>query len=203
MDHHADATTTPRRRAPLAWPGLKRLARPGTAVATLAVAALALAACGSSSPSSSATTAANTGTGTGTTAASSGTTAASSGATVMSASTSSGKVLENSAGMPLYTLAAGTSCTGACAMAWPPLTVPAGSTPKAGSGVTGTLGTTMAGGATQVTYNGKALYTFLSDSAGHVTGDGVAGFSVVKVSASTTGASAPTTAAPSGGGSQY
>ena len=112
-------------------------------------------------------------------------------------------MLENSAGMPLYTLAAGTSCTGACATAWPPLTVPAGSTPKAGSGVTGTLGTTMAGGATQVTYNGKALYTFLSDSAGHVTGDGVAGFSVVKVSASTTGASAPTTAAPSGGGSQY
>ena len=70
--------------------------------------------------------------------------------------------------------------------------------------MTGTLGTTMAGGATQVTYNGKALYTFLSDSAGHVTGDGVAGFSVVKLSASTTGASAPpTTAAASGGGSQY
>ena len=49
--------------------------------------------------------------------------------------------------------------------------------------MTGTLGTTMTGGALVVTYNGKELYTFLSDSPGQVTGDGVAGFSVAKVAA--------------------
>jgi len=130
---------------------------------------------------------------------------------VKSASTSKGTVLENSAGLPLYTLAAGASCTGACAQAWPFVTVPAGTTPKAGTGVTGTLGTTMTGGMTVVTYNGKALYTFLSDSAGQVTGDGVAGFSVAKVAAAS-GASnntpAPTapkaaTTTTSGGGYKY
>jgi predicted lipoprotein with Yx(FWY)xxD motif len=110
----------------------------------------------------------------------------------------------------LYTLAAGTSCTGSCAQAWPFLTVPTGTTPKAGAGVTGTLGTTTSGGALVVTYNGKALYTFISDSAGQVTGDGVAGFSVAKVAAAS-GASnqspgttaAPMTTTTSGGGYKY
>jgi predicted lipoprotein with Yx(FWY)xxD motif len=79
--------------------------------------------------------------------------------------------------------------------------VPAGTTPKAGSGVTGTLGTsTVAGGTLQVTYNGNALYTFLSDSAGNVTGDGVAGFSVAKVAAASGGsATTASTAAKSSG----
>jgi len=107
--------------------------------------------------------------------------------------------------MPLYTLAAGTSCTGACAQAWPLLTVPAGTTPKAGAGVTGTLGTTMSGSDLVVTYNGKDLYTFLSDSPGQVTGDGVAGFSVVKVSTAAAGVStnATTTTTKASGGYQY
>jgi predicted lipoprotein with Yx(FWY)xxD motif len=204
MTHHADATTASRRRGRLAPTAVKRLARPGTAVMALAVIGLTLAACGSSTPTAATTTSppsAGTGTGTGT----GSTTAASATATVKSASTNKGTVLENSSGMPLYTLAAGTSCTGACAQAWPPLTVPAGTTPKAGPGVTGTLATTMSGGALQVTYNGKALYTFLSDSAGQVTGDGVAGFSVAKVAAASgSGVSSntapPTTKAPSGGG---
>jgi len=195
MTHHTEVATTPRRGATLAGARMKGLARPRTAVGALAVVALALAACGSSNPSSATTappTTGNSGT------ASPATTAAS--ATVKSASTSKGTILENSAGMPLYTLAAGTSCTGACATAWPALTVPAGTTPKAGSGVTGTLGTSMqAGGTLQVTYNGKALYTFLSDSPGQVTGDGIAGFSVAKVSAASGASSTPTTAAKSSG----
>jgi predicted lipoprotein with Yx(FWY)xxD motif len=180
--------------------------RPGTAVAALAVVAVVLAACGSSSPTSATTTTAGNTGNTGAAASSSTTGGASASPTVKAASTSKGNILENTSGLPLYTLAAGTSCTGACAQAWPFVTVPAGTTPKAGAGVTGTLGTTMTGGMTVVTYNGKELYTFLSDSAGQVTGDGVAGFSVAKVAAAS-GASnntpAPTTTTTSGGGYKY
>jgi predicted lipoprotein with Yx(FWY)xxD motif len=182
------------------------LVRPGTAVAALAVVGLVLAACGSSSPTSATTTTAGNTGNTGAAASSSTTGGASASPTVKAASTSKGTILENMSGLPLYTLAAGTSCTGACAQAWPFVTVPAGTTPKAGAGVTGTLGTTMTGGMTVVTYNGKELYTFLSDSAGQVTGDGVAGFSVAKVAAAS-GASnntpAPTTTTTSGGGYKY
>ena len=204
MTNHLDATATPRRHRRLSAGRFSGVVRPGTAVVALAAVAVILAACGSSSPNSGATT--TTAGNTGTSAATTGGSSAS--ATVKAASTSKGTILENSAGMPLYTLAAGTSCTGACAQAWPFLTVAAGTTPKAGTGVTGTLGTTMSGGSTVVTYNGKALYTFLSDSAGQVTGDGVAGFSVVKVSAAAGAASntPPPTAAPTttaGGGYKY
>jgi len=174
---------------------LKALAHPGGAVAALAVVGLVLSACGSSSPTSATTTTAapagNSGGGSTSTSAATGTD------TVKTASSSSfGTILVNSSGMALYTLAPGTSCTGACAQAWPTVTVPAGATPKAGSGVTGTLGTTMLNGADAVTYNGKVLYTFLSDSSpGQVTGNGVAGFSVAKVSAASgaSGGSATTT----------
>jgi predicted lipoprotein with Yx(FWY)xxD motif len=154
----------------------------GLAVASLAAVALALAACGSSSSTSTTTTGSS-----------------SASVTVKAASTDKGTILETSAGMPLYTLTLGTSCTGACASAWPFLTVPAGTTPKAGPGVTGMLGTTTSGGALVVTYNGKKLYTFTSDSPGQVTGDGVAGFSVAKV----TGAAPTSTATTSGSGSRY
>lgn len=59
------------------------------------------------------------------------------------------------------------ACTGGCLTTWPAVTVPAGATPKAGAGVTGTLGTfTRADdGTTQVTYNGLPLYFFSGDSA--------------------------------------
>src|SRR5512143_1268189 len=54
-----------------------------------------------------------------------------------------GAILTGPDGRTLYTYSAdsaGTStCTGGCATAWPPLTVPAGQTPTAGTGVTGTL----------------------------------------------------------------
>jgi predicted lipoprotein with Yx(FWY)xxD motif len=202
---------------------VKRLARPGTAVAALAVVALVLAACGSSSPSSATTTPAKTGnSGAATTA----TTAAAT--TVKSASNSQfGTILENSAGMALYTYApnnggAMNMCTGACLQAWPAVTVPTGTTPSLASGVPGTLATAkQADGTLQVTYNGQLLYTFVSDtSPGQVTGNGVAKFSVAKASASTTSATvpanntpaptnapattkAPTTTAASGGGYQY
>lgn len=68
----------------------------------------------------------------------------------------------------------GTSaCTGECLANWPALTVPAGSSPTGGSGVTGTLGTITRtdDGSLQVTYNGLPLYFFINDKApGDATG---------------------------------
>ena len=59
------------------------------------------------------------------------------------------------------------ACTGGCISTWPALTVPAGSTPTAGDGVTGTLGTITRedDGTLQVTYNGLPLYFFKNDKA--------------------------------------
>jgi predicted lipoprotein with Yx(FWY)xxD motif len=76
-------------------------------------------------------------------------------------------------GMTVYTFTndvkdSGTSaCTGGCLTRWPALTVPAGTAPTAGDGVTGTLGTITRSddGTTQVTYNGLPLYFFSGDAA--------------------------------------
>ena len=169
--------TTTRRTRPA---GRRSRAKgPGMALATVGAVALVTAACGSSTPSASSST---------TTTASGGGSSAS--ATVHTISTSAGKVLANSAGMALYTLGTDhggqSTCTGQCISAWPPLTVPAGTTPTGAAGVGGTLGTAkQADGTEIVTYNGKLLYTFVSDtSPGQVTGNGVAGFSVATVSSS-------------------
>lgn len=103
-----------------------------------------------------------------------------------------GAILTDSSGMPLYTLSG--TCTGSCASAWPALTVPVSTQPTGGTGVTGTLrAVKQADGSYQVTYNGSPLYTFVQDSSDHVTGQGVAGFSVVKVSGSATPTGSTTT----------
>jgi predicted lipoprotein with Yx(FWY)xxD motif len=59
------------------------------------------------------------------------------------------------------------ACSGGCLETWPALTVPAGTTPSAGTGVTGTLGTITRedDGTLQVTYNGLPLYFFKNDAA--------------------------------------
>ena len=65
------------------------------------------------------------------------------------------------------TAGTGTSaCTGGCFTTWPPLTVPAGSSPTAESGITGQLATITRsdGNGTQVTYNGLPLYFFSGDT---------------------------------------
>ena len=126
-----------------------------------------------------------------------------SGVTVSTASSSKGTVLAGPTGLTLYTYAkdseATSACSGGCATAWPPLTVPAGQAPTAGAGVTGTLATlTRADGTVQVTYNGWPLYYWKGDkAAGDVTGDGVNGFAVATptVAAAPKGASS---ASPSG-----
>ncbi len=98
------------------------------------------------------------------------------------AQTSAGPSLTDGGGRTLYEFTpdtAGTStCTDTCAANWPPLSVPAGAAPSAGSGVQGDLfGTTLrSDGTTQVTYNGHPLYYFAGDSAaGDVNGQGLNG----------------------------
>ena len=73
-------------------------------------------------------------------------------------------------------------CTGACAKTWPPLTIPHGTmAAKHVAGVMGTFGEIMrADGRTQVTLNGKPLYTFNGDSPTKILCNGVDGWFVVK-----------------------
>ena len=99
-----------------------------------------------------------------------------------------GMVLTDAQGFTLYTLPSDqngiSSCTGSCASVWPALTVPSGTTPTGGPGVTGTVGAVLQpDDADQVTYDGSPLYTFVGDSSpGQATGNDVGGFKVVEVS---------------------
>ena len=88
-----------------------------------------------------------------------------------------GKFLADGQGRALYLFEADkgstSTCTGACAAAWPPVT--ASAMPMAGGGVSQSLlGTTKrADGTEQVTYNGHPLYYFAADTgAGMVKGQG-------------------------------
>jgi predicted lipoprotein with Yx(FWY)xxD motif len=150
-------------------------------LAALAVtAALVLAACGGSNTSSSS--------GSGSTPAhgaakpSTSNTSNSSGAASVSTKTSSlGTFLVDGNGRALYLWDADhgstSTCSGACAQAWPPLT--STGTPKAGGAVKASLlGTTKrADGSSEVTYAGHPLYTFAGDTqAGQTTGEGSNGF---------------------------
>lgn len=97
-------------------------------------------------------------------------------------------LVASSNGMTVYTFAqdvanSGTSaCAGACLATWPALTIPAGSTPVAGAGVTGTLGTITRtdNGTLQVTYNGLPLYFYANDKAPGDANGNYPGWSVVK-----------------------
>jgi predicted lipoprotein with Yx(FWY)xxD motif len=92
--------------------------------------------------------------------------------TVMAVSIGGANTLVGGNGMTLYSFSkdtanSGTSaCTGGCATKWPPLTVAAGTTPSAGAGASGKLGTiSRADGTTQVTYNGLPVYFYSGDTA--------------------------------------
>ena len=115
-----------------------------------------------------------------------------------------GKILVDQKGLPLYYDAANTrghwACTGGCLTAWPPLVLPKGQMgAHMGAGVKG-LGTVKAPYGTQVTWDGKALYTFVEDTAGKVTGNDVHDFFVVSLSKSGSSAPKTTTTVSSGGG---
>lgn len=102
------------------------------------------------------------------------------------------------------------ACTGACITRWPPLTVPAGSSPSASvsGGQWGTI-VRSDGGGTQVTFNGLPLYFFSGDSK---PGDGNGSYPQWSVVPATAGsgsagggaaAPTPTSSGSSGGGYGY
>lgn len=101
-----------------------------------------------------------------------------------SATSSLGSFLTDPSGMTLYThtgdSATSSSCTGQCAVAWPPVLVATGGAATAGTGVTGTFATlTRTDGTVQVTYQGLPLYGWKGDTKpGDATGEGVNGFLV-------------------------
>ena len=84
-------------------------------------------------------------------------------------------------GRALYTNPAG--CSAACQSIWPPLVMPAGATTPTGAPC---LATAKLGTKLQVTYHKLRLYTFVDDTGHSVTGNGVAGFHVAKVTTACT-----------------
>ena len=191
---------------------LARVPVPVKLAAPLAVALLAAAACSSGSSSSSGSTSS-----TSPSAAASASSAASS--TVITTKTSSGgSFLTNSAGRAVYLFMADSSgkstCSGACASAWPPV-VATGQPTAAGGAQASDLGTiTRSDGTKQVTYDGHPLYYFVGDTGpGTDKGQGVDGFGakwwLVAPSGSsittavTIGGSGATSSPSSGGGGGY
>jgi predicted lipoprotein with Yx(FWY)xxD motif len=157
--------------------------------AVIPLVTLAVAACGGSGAATAATPTTSTG----------------APATVGVAKSSLGSILVNSTGHTLYLFRADvgskSACSGACAIAWPPLL--ATSTPTAGTGLTGSkLGAiTRPGGARQVTYNGHPLYLFVQDTKpGQTKGQGVTAFGAAWFALTPSGNQASAPVAASGGG---
>ena len=155
------------------------------AIGSVAAVAFAVAGCGGSSSSQHTSVyGASGGTAAPASASASGGASAGSragGAAVGLANSKLGKILVDSKGDTLYLWQADkdttSTCNAACASAWPPLLTHG--KPIAGPGLSASkLGTTSrSDGATEVTYNGHPLYTFVGDSApGQTTGEGNMGF---------------------------
>jgi D-xylose transport system substrate-binding protein len=157
--------------------------RKSTVLTVFSILAIVLSACASATPSPTATqapTAVPAATGT-----NAPTAMPSTGATIQVTNNATlGNILTDSKGMTLYifkkdTTPGTSACTGQCATLWPPFTVPAGTTPSAGSGITGTLGTITRSddNSTQVTINNQPLYYYSKDTnPGDTTGQGFGGF---------------------------
>jgi len=132
-------------------------------------------------------------------------------ATVGVANTSLGKILVDSQGRTLYLfqkdMGTTSTCTGACATAWPPLR--ATGQPAVGTGGNAALfGTTpRSDGGPQVTYNGHPVYLFSQDQKpGDTKGEGVNAFGATWFAVSPTGnqVSPPApSSSNSGGGGGY
>jgi predicted lipoprotein with Yx(FWY)xxD motif len=159
------------------------------AVLAVAVAAAVLAACSSSGTSS-------TGGG------SSSPVAATSGG-LKTTTIGGATVLTDAKGFTLYSFAPDTptksNCNGTCAQNWPPVKGPA-----TASGVKGTFGTIKrSNGATQATFDGHPLYTYVGDTApGQANGNGlnVAGGLWHEVTTSGSAAAGSSSSGSGGGG---
>jgi predicted lipoprotein with Yx(FWY)xxD motif len=101
-------------------------------------------------------------------------------------------ILVDAQGLPLYIYKPDTATTshvtGQLAALWPPLVAAA---PSA-SGASGRLASVATANGTQVSYNGHFLYTFVEDSPGRVTGQGVQNFFVATPSLTGSAVSAAT-----------
>jgi predicted lipoprotein with Yx(FWY)xxD motif len=111
-------------------------------------------------------------------------------------------ILVDAHGLPLYIYKPDTATTshvsGQLAALWPPLVAAA---PSA-SGASGRLTSVVTTNGKQVSYNGHFLYTFVEDSPGHVTGQGVQNFFVATPNL-TGGAVSAATSSSSESGSGY
>ena len=119
-----------------------------------------------------------------------------------------GHILVDSQGRTLYLFEADkgarSTCSGECAMDWPPLR--AAQMPAYGSGVDASkVGvTSRAGGGRQVTYNGHPLYRFEGDHrAGDTNGQGSTAFGAAWVALSPDGNAVSASASSSGGYGGY
>ena len=121
-------------------------------------------------------------------------------ATVHTATTQVGAMTEtilvNAKGLPLYYYQADkatkSKVSGVLAQLWPAVV----SAKPTASGVKGKVASMKQADGRQVTYNGHFLYTFVDDSPGHVTGQGVSDFFVATPHIRTIGSSATVKAAP-------
>ncbi len=142
----------------------RRAARRGAALSGIAAAAVLVAACGSSAANTAASGYGSGGGG------SSGKAAAANSTVSTRQLSGIGTVLVNGSGRTIYQVKTPAEtngrlhCMGACTSFWFPVT--ASSANPGGSGLPGTLGTVRRpGGQTQLTYNGRPLYTFRLDTA--------------------------------------
>jgi predicted lipoprotein with Yx(FWY)xxD motif len=111
-------------------------------------------------------------------------------------------ILVNSNGLPLYYFRSDapnkSKVSGALAHLWPPLIA---NRPTA-SGVKGRVLSLKQPAGSQVSYKGHFLYTFVDDSPGHVTGQGVSNFFVatpnIRANGSTAAVPSPTTTSSHG-----
>ncbi|WP_198946248.1 hypothetical protein [Pseudofrankia asymbiotica] len=193
-------------------PRMRRLPVPATLTLPVAATALLLAACGggtSSTSTSPATVGANPSTAASASAPASGSVVG--GTTVATGSGPAGTFLTDGSGKTLYLFmadkAGASTCAGACARAWPPLTTTAAPA-ASGAALASDLGTIMrSDGTTQVTYHGHPLYYYEDDKkAGQTEGQGSTEFGAKwwlvapSGSAITTGGSGSTGAGAGGGG---
>jgi predicted lipoprotein with Yx(FWY)xxD motif len=147
--------------------------------------------------------------------ASSGTSAGSATGTVIATQAGSGGTFLTEGGRTVYLWVKDgmnkTTCTGACASAWPPV-MDKGQLTASGGAKAADLGTiARPGGGKQVTYNGHALYFFAGDSsAGQTSGQGSDSFGAKwwlvapagsQITASDTAASSSSGGSSSGGSS--
>lgn len=176
--------------------------RPVRTAALAVVAVVALAACGGSKSTKTASQGSTTSEAPATTTT---TAAAATGSAVVTTKTDAklGLILADAQGKTLYTLTNNGNpvpCTGQCATAWPPLTLPSGVTTPTAQGVTGLTAVAGPSGEQQVAYQGKPLYRFSKDQdSGDAYGEGISSFGgtwhVVKVQASAGAAGAASTGA--------